>query len=181
MKPFNTLFVIPMYLRSRKRYYADAEKAKKELIERFCEQFPEEMRSDSTVKKSAEGLAEDNSWPPWQFNDIVGYIVLDWDGGTRFRGRIFAEKGKRHSRNALRRSRRPIVYLRETEDEQVSSLLGRFREKSTNQEIREALERLLNRFEQMARKSNRYIDLTVVRVILKHLDLKSFLASMEEQ
>ncbi|MFC1952020.1 hypothetical protein ACFLV8_00075 [Chloroflexota bacterium] len=73
-----TVFSIPLYLRSSERYYEEHDNYEKKEIERFSSlsgESPNEAR-----KRVGLWLEERCFWPPWQFNDIVGYVVIYCDG-----------------------------------------------------------------------------------------------------
>lgn len=106
-KDLLTLFV---HLRSYDQYYSEQEK--------FVEKFIQDM-----AKGSSSGFAspEDSIkywkrkvkdpvfydavlfWPPWRYNDIVAFVKIYYDGGTRILAEIY-HPNKRVSRQLKKKS-----------------------------------------------------------------------------
>ena len=75
-----TILTLLIHFRTREEYYKDFQKAKRreiELLEKGLGRLYMEL--SESFKHYME---EEFSWPPWRFNDIVGYAVIrfenDW-------------------------------------------------------------------------------------------------------
>ncbi|MBF8266159.1 MAG: hypothetical protein HW384_2023, partial [Dehalococcoidia bacterium] len=101
-----TLFEVPIYLRTSDEYYKDQQAFGNLKINKFS------IASGKTPEEERKWLQENYPdylwWPPWAFNDIVGWVNINYDG------RYFAEGWKLNRRRISRdpRHRRGnIVYF----------------------------------------------------------------------
>jgi len=103
-----TLFV---HLRSYEQYY----KEQKEFAERYIQDMA--MRSTSALDSLDESIKywrkkadhdpyfydRNLFWPPWRYNDIVAFVKIYYDGGSRILANIYYPN-KRVSRQLKRKS-----------------------------------------------------------------------------
>ena len=119
-------FKLPIYRRSYKKYYQDAEKDKEKNIKLLESswQKPYDQISDH-VKRDMENSHE---WPPWEFNDIIGFVDIGMDAADRLTGNIFLMRKylrKDHHKNYYRKYHTPsekqqIYYFRELDPHKVN-------------------------------------------------------------
>lgn len=83
-----TLLTLPIYRRSYKKYYSDRNKwVAKEKIE-LENQFKKSFSELDRVTQNRNEEYWQWRWPPWEFNDIIGFIDIFTDGG-RILGEMF--------------------------------------------------------------------------------------------
>ena len=80
-------FKLSIHQQSYDNYYERAKQDKRKMIEsmeadwnRPYDKIPNEQRI---------GMEQHCSWPPWEFNDIVGYVDVGMDRGTRVTGNLY--------------------------------------------------------------------------------------------
>src|SRR3989304_3342830 len=71
------LFSIPIYLSSREQYYDEHKRYEEKEIEWFTSQTGE--NPNEARKRLGIWWEEHCFWPPWEFNDIVGHIIVYYD------------------------------------------------------------------------------------------------------
>jgi len=86
----HSFFSLPIYKRDYKKYYNDHEKyleKQKIWFGNQCGMPFNELNKD--LKNSWE---QRWYWPPWKFNDIVGYLNIGMDGGKCLTADIFLRR-----------------------------------------------------------------------------------------
>jgi hypothetical protein len=110
-------FKLPIYQRSYEEYYKGAENDKEKHI-KFLESSW--GKSYAEIPKHATIEMEDRyEWPPWEFNDIIGFVDIGMDPHDRLTGNIFLMRKylpKNHHKNKYRKylsltEKRQIFYL----------------------------------------------------------------------
>lgn len=84
------LITLPIHKRSREAYYADhavALEAEKRRIEEL------RRRAFSELDRE-EQLAHERTWwwPPWEYNDVIGYVVIGLDHHGEMIGDVFLKR-----------------------------------------------------------------------------------------
>jgi hypothetical protein len=91
----NQLFIIPIYLRSHDQYDQERKiNEEKEIIKYGEVQF---------------GKKYELNWPPWQYNDVIGYFVIFVNSHKVISVIKYLTESKRISRNPNERKRHPII------------------------------------------------------------------------
>lgn len=81
------LFNLPIHQRSYKVYYKCADKAKEEMIKAVEELWGKPY---DKVPRTNRINYEDRCWlPPWEFNDIIGYVDVGMDATDRLVGNMY--------------------------------------------------------------------------------------------
>jgi len=113
------LFNLPIYRRSYDKYDQDAKKdieKNMKILEsswnKCYKSIPEHIR-----------IEEENryEWPPWEFNDIIGFVDIGMDSHDRLTGDIFLMRQflpKNHPKNRYRKyhstlEKRQVYFFRE--------------------------------------------------------------------
>lgn len=162
-----TVFSIPIYLRSPKRYYEEHRNYEEREIEQLT------SYSGRSVDEEREKLEENPwlydylyFWPPWQFNDIVGYVVIYYDG--RFYAESCELDRKRINRDP--RHRRGSIKMFGRVGEKPSSTYT-----PTNKSLRFELLELFSQIKYYIGKKHWYIEFQYWEDIVASLDCKDFL------
>ena len=80
-------FKFPIYMRSRDKYYQAAEKDKQLKIAKHEVDSRQSLPSLPDNKRLE--LEARWQWPPWEFNDVIGYVDIGMDAMDRFTGDIY--------------------------------------------------------------------------------------------
>lgn len=139
-------FKLPIYRRSYEYYYQDTEKDKEKNIkflecswEKPYDQIPDHVKID---------MEDRYEWPPWEFNDIIGFVDIGMDPTDRLTGNIFLMRKylpKNHYKNRYRKYHSPlekqqIYYFRELNPYRVDWHNNISYIKGTNQLLDDATE-----------------------------------------
>lgn len=101
-------FKLPIYRRPDEKYRQEADRDRKKNIKILESSWnkpygliPDRVKSD-----------EENSheWPPWEFNDIIGFVDIGMDQCDRLTGNIFLMRkllSKKHHKNLYRKYHSP--------------------------------------------------------------------------
>jgi len=149
-----SLFFLPIHHYTYEVYYKRQkeyeEKEKKKLEDEWGQPF--EKFSEST-KMMWDTLWW---WPPWKFNDIVGYLEIGTDGGNSLTGDIFLKRKHlprehRSKRLGLPKKTNEILPFRE---------LDRFRIRGRdNNAYLQSLNELIEKAKKIIKKRNRTFEL----------------------
>ena len=142
-----SFFSLPIHCYSHEKYYQrHDEYVKKQTIE-FARHSPvplDELSEDT--RASFEQLVW---WPPWKFNDIVGFVEIGTDAGYEIAATIYLI-GKCFPRNDRRRGRtREITYFGE-----VSSVPIRGRD---NEAYLRAVDEIITRAKKIIKKRMKHL------------------------
>ncbi|HLF86469.1 MAG TPA: hypothetical protein VI584_05250 [Nitrospiria bacterium] len=152
------IFTIPIYLRSETQYYKEKDSYEKSEIEKYGEyQFGNKVKV---------------WWPPWWFNDIIGYLTIHKYGMSFLVYRYFTQS-KRIIRDP--RSRRKISIARDPEWE----LNEPFPQNQTEVSLKECLMNLLCKAEKDLKKRNYYINTEYYCNLISCLEIEKFLELYE--
>ena len=100
MRVHKCLLVLPVHRRSYDQYYADHEaymarnkaKVEAELGKPFA-------KLNDNMRKSYETMWW---WPPWEFNDLVGYVEVGLDQWQRMAGHTYLKRKHFHRDDSVR-------------------------------------------------------------------------------
>lgn len=95
------LLVLPVHRRSHDRYYSD----QAAYVAR------EKVKLEATMRKPFSQLAANTRkgwelmwwWPPWEFNDLAGFVEVGLDQSGRMAGDIFLKRKHFHRDDPIRR------------------------------------------------------------------------------
>ena len=158
-----TVFSIPIYLRSRERYYEEHQRYEGKELNKIA------SFSGESVSKVRERLGvsiEHYWWPPWQFNDVVGYVVIYYDG--RFYAELWKLDRKRINRDP--RHRAGAIKWSGKVGEVPSNIHD-----PSNESLKCELIELLSQIKRDIRKRQWYVDIQYWGDIVASLDCKDFL------
>ena len=158
------VFSIPIYLRSGERYYEEHKRYEEKELEWFCSlsgESPDEAR-----KRLGVWWEERCFWPPWEFNDIVGYTTIYYDGS--FYAELWKLDRKRINRDP--RQRRGSIKWSGKVSEVPSNI-----HYPSNESLRCELIELLSQIKKYIRKRQWYVDIQYWENIVASLDCKDFL------
>lgn len=120
----NPLFFLPIHRRSYDKYYKDhnkwVEPKKREVEEQWGKSFGQ-LKLETRVQWEEMWF-----WPPWKFNDIVGYLDIGMDGGNCLTADVYLKR-KHFSRSAREKtqgilttnSKNQFIYYREISKIQI--------------------------------------------------------------
>lgn len=158
-----TVFSIPIYLRSGERYYEEHQRYEEKELNKIA------SFSGESVSKVRErlGVSIDHYWwPPWQFNDIVGFVVVHYDGSFYAElyklGRKRINRDPRHRRGAIKWSGK------------VGEVPSNIHDPS-NESLRCELIELLSQISKYTCKKQWYVDIQYWEGIVASLDCKDLL------
>lgn len=101
-------FKIPIYRRSYKKYCEEAEKDREKYIKSLEACWNKPYKS---IPKDVRVHEEDErQWPPWEFNDIIGFVDIGMDPHDRLTGNIFLIRKflpKNHHKNLYNKYHSP--------------------------------------------------------------------------
>ena len=80
-------FNLPIYQRSRNKYYQCAENDKAKMIKDLESSW--EKPYDQILKNTRVNMEDRHWYPRWEFNDIIGFIDVGMDSTDRLTGNIF--------------------------------------------------------------------------------------------
>lgn len=149
-----SLFFLPIHHYTYERYYErykGFKKKEKKQLEEECSK-PFEKFSEST-KRMWENIWQ---WPPWKFNDILGYLDIGTDGGGCLTANIFLKrkyipKGYPNKRIGNPKKTNEILYFQETHRFPVKGI--------DNNAYLQAFNRLLETTKKIIKKRNRTFEL----------------------
>ena len=108
MKGETTIATLLVHLRTEKQYYEEhaafVEKRWRDLRQTNALLSDEEFEAWRRRRRS--DVEADWFWPPWRYNDIVGYVRMYYDGGERVVAEAYLPK-KRISRQLKRKEFHP--------------------------------------------------------------------------
>lgn len=170
-KYIQTLFAIPIYLRTEEQYYSDAEKAKEEAIKQ-AKPFRQHHK-----------VAETFHWPYWEFNDIVGYLQISVDRRGYFRFCVFGidhEHGYKRIPRYPGERRRNVMWAHDYKnyfDKDTIFDNEDFELKINDSEshIKRTLSNFLFVIKQKIERDNKYIDLDYWLLKIKCMKIKQFI------
>ena len=165
-----TLLDIPIYLRSYEGYYKEQNTYEGREIDKIA------AYSGRTPKQERKRL-EDNpqlyeilySWPPWRFNDIVGWVSINYDG------RFFAELWKLKKRKISRdpRHRRGNILFDGKIAEQVHGFIG--------EDLDRGLLQFLTEIRMILRKKKLYFPFEQWEILIHSLNCQSYIKALESK
>ena len=137
-------FKLPIYRRSYEKYYQEAKKDREKNIKILESSWNKSYKS---IPEHAR-LDEENrhEWPPWEFNDIIGFVDIGMDPHDRLTGNIFLMRKslpKNHHKNRYRKyhttlEKQQIYYFRELDPYKVDWHNNSFYIEGINQLLSEA-------------------------------------------
>ena len=167
-KFLKTLFLIPVYLRSEKQYHKEEEKAKKLYKKKHGEvQFGK--RVDDWF-----------FWPPWEVNDIIGYIQIGIDPDGLFRFMVFGidciHGYKRITRNPTGRNRNMwgIDYREYFDEDIIECEDGYLGIDLPTAEIKRCLISFMSELHEKLITEKKHITLDYWHKFIRCLDIKEF-------
>ena len=162
-----TVFSIPVYLRSRERYYEEHRNYEEREIEQLASYSG---RSVDEERNKLEGNPWLHDylyfWPPWQFNDIVGYVVVYYDGS--FYAESWELDRKRIHRDPRKRGG-TIKWIGKVGEVPSS------RHYPSNESLQCELIKLLSQIKRGICKRRWYVDIQYWEDIVASLDCNTFL------
>ena len=159
-----TMFSIPIYLRSREQYYKEQKNNKDKYINSFCSSSGESP--SEAMARVGTWLDERCFWPPWEFNDIVGYTTIYYD--RSFYAELWKLDRKRINRDP--RHRRGAIKWSGKVGEVPSNIHD-----PSNESLRCELIELLAQISKYTCKKQWYIDIQYWEDIVASLDCKDLL------
>ena len=155
----NQLFIIPIYLRSPKEY--DSEMRKKE--------------KNGAV---AFGKIYELNWPPWQYNDIIGYFEICVNSHKIISVIKYWKDCKRINRNPLAKQK-GIINM--DNDFILTTAYQELSEYFDNQELelKNRVLKILEKLDKIVKKENHFIDTAYHKNLLENLDIENFIVSMD--
>lgn len=157
---YKSLFTIPIFLRSKEQYYKERENAENKIIaERgeFC----------------LNGKRRELWWPPWEVNDIVGYITVDYGDSQYIINRMLClnedDKLKRLSRDPKCRKKMMLF------SDGCWELKKPLSKNISNKEAKKTLTNALYEAKNHLPRKEWFINLDYYNNLIYCLDLKKFL------
>ena len=162
-----TLFV---HLRSYEQYY----KEQKEFVDRYIQNVARSGLSafdslDDSIKywrkKADDPFFYDRKlfWPPWKYNDIVAFVRVYYDGGSRILGEIY-HPNKRVSRQLKKKS----FFWQDYKFEVFLSILS-------NKEIRKGINCLIEELDKFFNKRKWHLEYD--KELISCIDFKKLITS----
>jgi len=148
--------ILPIYHYSYEKYYKrhDAYVAKNKREGEKCWGVPFEQLSESS-KRIWENLWW---WPPWKFNDIVGFVEIGMDIGDCLTADIFMKRKYLPKNDPSRRSGNS----KKTHDHLYYIEISRVPVRGTeNDSYVEALKKIIRETKRVIRKRNKYFQLFI--------------------
>lgn len=96
------LFNIPIYLRSEQRYEDE-----RKQIEKNQKQKSENLMKETWGRNSTDPFGYEEKWPPWEYNDIIGYYRVIINSSNLIHGTIRGITVEKYFTNYRRIGRRP--------------------------------------------------------------------------
>lgn len=152
------IFVLPIYLRSRDKYYEEHDQYMEEQWKNLAQGY------EGDVEKARERFADDWTlldnwrWPPWEFNDIIGYISINVVSSSFHDGmfKAYVSELNRKRINRDPRHRRGVICFRGWKVGE--SWMWTWRRFLPNENLRQGLLALLLQIQEKMAKSGWYID-----------------------
>jgi hypothetical protein len=164
------VFSVPIYLRSYKQYYKEHSNYENKELEKFCSLSGESQ--NEAKKRVGSWLEERCWWPPWQFNDILGYVVVYYDEYSFTAYRYNLDR-KRINRDP--RKRRGSINFCGKIAQAFAGEPYLDNSDPTNEELRLGLLDFLSEIEETIHRKGWYIDLQYWKNIGASLNCKDFL------
>jgi len=156
----NIIFTIPIYLRSEEQYYRENECAKKKVIEKY---------GDTLFGRKLEIW-----WPPWRFNDVIGYLTVNLYERSLLSFRYFVQS-KRIIRDP--KLRRKDIIAMDPEWQLEMPLPQNF----TNKSLRDCLKSLLYKAKKDLKNPIYFIDLKYYNKLINCLDILKYLELFDDE
>ena len=173
------LFFIHLYLRSEKTYYEEHERYLKHemsLLASYSGRSTEEERK--RVESDAALYDAVYWWPPWKYNDLVGYVEVLYSNGD-FRAELYQTNLKRVSRDP--RHRRGIMVWKTWRIAESPSWVRNVAGKpdretqSNNEDLKRGLLAVLSQIRAYSQKKRWYIDTQYWEDLVNCLDCDMFI------
>lgn len=148
------LFTIPIYLRSEEQYYKERDCIEKKIIENYG--------------KYSFGRKTEIWWPPWRFNDVIGYLTMSLYGMT-FVVRRYLVLSKRINRNPISRRKAMITM------DPVWDIEEPLPQDQTNESLRNCLKGLLYEAKKGFKKRGYFVDTEYYSNLINCLDIEKYL------
>ncbi len=167
---FVTLFDIPIYLRSHDKYYAEQQAFENRKIKELS------SMSGRSIEEEKKRLYDNPFlhdyflwWPPWRFNDIVGWASINYDG------RYFVEGWLLNKKRVLRdpRHRKGNIIRSGKITEQIAGF--------SNDELKQGLISILKELSKKLEKKGRYINLQYWITLVSFLDCKGYVEMLQSK
>ncbi len=141
-------------MRSKRAYYIDAKKAKKIAIK------------DARTFNRHDHVGESYRWPPWEFNDIIGYLQISIDTDGQFRFSIFGidynngyKRIPKYPGQRRRNMMWAIDYKKYFHEDIIRASNGQVLNISTSErDLKIALAKFLLTIDQKMKKEEKYIE-----------------------
>lgn len=168
----NILFSIPIYFRTKMKYYND-EKRKINHEKGTLEKFYRD-RND-VIERQIQQM----KFPPWEFNDIIGYIQIYENEGYINVQELLEIVSKRFYYYPAGRKNRKYISINpegiSLDFEKKCRALPIAISKKTTDELRETLINLLFELQELKRKEKQYLYIDNFIRIIHHLDIMKFI------
>jgi len=148
------IFTIPIYLRSEEQYYKEKNYAEKKAIAKYG--------------KTLFGKRLEIWWPPWRFNDVIGYLTVNLYESSLFVFRYFVQS-KRIIRDPMLRRKAIIAMDPEWELEMPLP------QNHTNESLRYCLINLLYKAKKDLKKTGYFVDIEYYNNLINCLDIVKYL------
>lgn len=169
----NVLFTIPIYYRSKEKYYGDEQKELEDIKISDKKFYPHNWNT----------FVRQHKWPPWEFNDIIGYLkIYEIDGLIKVSGSL--EKAKRRFRKypgGTVRRHGIWGYSESTFldfDKKCTTLPIAINGKNSD-ELRDELSKLLFELKEIKQKKGHFLHIEYCLRILKSLNIKNFIVAVD--
>ncbi|MBP9760812.1 MAG: hypothetical protein KBD15_01050 [Candidatus Magasanikbacteria bacterium] len=163
-----SIFTIPIYRCSPKKFQEEIELEKKRLHAYFTKGLPTDIRANYDASDLVE-ITMQTKWKCWQYNEIVGFIEI-FILGDQIRGTKYYIKHKRIGKGIKNKN---FEYMGK-EFEMSTAFIN------SNEEIFNRLIKLLNGLtSQSTRLKNRFIDLSEIKRIGRYINWKKLIKESE--
>jgi len=164
-----TVFNIPVYLRSYERYYKEQEKHESRYIGKISQYTGNSLEEEIERLKRNREYERLCWWPPWKYNDIVGWISINYDG------RFFAELYRLDKLRTCRdpRHRKGNIVL--------SGKMAELPTGGKDNELKEELLTILEKINAELKKIGLYADIHYWKRLVSSLDCTTFIKVQSEK
>lgn len=170
---FNPLIFLPIHRHSKKDYYEKHRKwvqPKKEHIEEQYGKPFNQLSHETQVQWEMRWY-----WPPWKFNDIVGYLDIGMDGGDCMTADIYLKRKwlPRHLKRRIPRRAAKAAHLDVRENHEMYHYyeIGKARvDLKENSSYQEALKQILKNAKGILEKHPQKLQLWLPPFDSKHFD-----------
>lgn len=162
---------LPIYYRSEDKYYEDQREHEEKNLKNARDYWNSIINAKVAFESSHnfELVKRDSWWPPWKYNDIVGYLEVYCDGG-RFKSELLRVNKKRIGKNPYKRRLGAYVYKGK-----ISEAYIPFSSKS-NESIKQSFLDCIYAARKYLQKMKRFLDTENIEMIAAHLDFVNLLS-----